>query len=511
MFRLHAVFLAVALAGQTAYAQAPAAGKGDIDDDIRRLLRKLAPVPLPHGESVSSVIFSRDGRSVVTVSNSAAKVHVWDSATGELLRQWQLPESQVKRSALAVDGKLLATTDSAGRVTLWDVPGGKRLRALKGSLGTGVALSPDGKSVVAGTPEGELGVWDAATGRFRASLPKSSWSLGTTVAISQDGRRIAAGRMDGTIGVWDAATGKAVRSLPGDGFNLHLLAFTPSGNGLASAGRSGLVRLWDVATGKERRQIQMPGGHDLNCGFFTPDGRALLTGGADGTVRLWEAASGRERHRFPAQRGSVAAAALAVDAHSVAIVGANNMTLVREVGARAASEQVLGLAPAPKDLEEAWADLAAPDAAKAYRAVAALAGRRGEAVAYLKQRLQPAVAAAPAEVAKLVRELDSKVYATREKAMRELVRLHADAESALKASLQDLPLEARRRALQLLDRIRRQDVPPERLRPLLAVEALESIGTAEARQVLQAVAGGAAGDPLTEEARAALARLRKGE
>jgi hypothetical protein len=63
----------------------------------------------------------------------------------------------------------------------------------------------------------------------------------------------------------------------------------------------------------------------------------------------------------------------------------------------------------------------------------------------------------------------------------------------------------------VLDRTRltNQVDTPEELRDLRAVQALEYMGTPEARQVLSSVAQGAAGCRLTEEAQASLKRLMK--
>jgi hypothetical protein len=47
----------------------------------------------------------------------------------------------------------------------------------------------------------------------------------------------------------------------------------------------------------------------------------------------------------------------------------------------------------------------------------------------------------------------------------------------------------------------------ERLRVLRSLEVLERIGSSEARQVIQILAGGAPGAQLTREAKAALRRL----
>jgi len=110
----------------------------------------------------------------------------------------------------------------------------------------------------------------------------------------------------------------------------------------------------------------------------------------------------------------------------------------------------------------------------------------------------------------LIGDLNSATFAKRQRAMKELLGLHEVAEAALEAVLAgNPPEELRLRVLQLLDRVKRGGAPAERLRPLRAVEVLEMIGTAEARQLLRALARGAARDLLTEQAQAALERLKK--
>jgi hypothetical protein len=67
----------------------------------------------------------------------------------------------------------------------------------------------------------------------------------------------------------------------------------------------------------------------------------------------------------------------------------------------------------------------------------------------------------------------------------------------------------RRRVERLLEQHERGRLAPETLRAVRAVGVLERIATAEARKVLEALAGGAAEARVTAEARAALERLRE--
>src|SRR5262249_14701737 len=136
------------------------------DDDVGRLLRSLAPVPLPHAYPVASMIFSSDGRTVTTLIDSPGQLTVWDAYSGQKLRTWQLPQNVIAKSALSADGKLLALADGIGGTSLWDVASGKRLRVIEGTHGACLGLSPDGKSLAAGLFDGGLGVWDVATGKL---------------------------------------------------------------------------------------------------------------------------------------------------------------------------------------------------------------------------------------------------------------------------------------------------------------------------------------------------------
>ena len=92
-------------------------------------------------------------------------------------------------------------------------------------------------------------------------------------------------------------------------------------------------------------------------------------------------------------------------------------------------------------------------------------------------------------------------------AMRGLEQAAESAQAALEKRLQENPsLEVRRRVEELLERLKRPD-PPERVRAARAVEALEQIGTDDARQVLNALAEGRPSAPLTQDAAAACRRL----
>jgi hypothetical protein len=152
------------------------------------------------------------------------------------------------------------------------------------------------------------------------------------------------------------------------------------------------------------------------------------------------------------------------------------------------------------NLEVAWADLGTDNPVTADRAMRALAARPERAVPFLRRRLEPVPAPDPRRLARLLAELDSEEFAQREEATRELGRLAGGPSP-----------EARRRIDGLLDRLREERLRPsaERRRAVRAVEVLEQVGDAGAREGLAALARGAPEAQLTVEAKTALERLAR--
>lgn len=121
--------------------------------------------------------------------------------------------------------------------------------------------------------------------------------------------------------------------------------------------------------------------------------------------------------------------------------------------------------------------------------------------------MKPAADADKKEVRRLIAQLDSDDFATREKASEQLERLGPIAEFVLRRALEQKPtLEARRRMQLLLEKIDRQPVAGESLRLLRTLQVLENTGM-EGRRLLHELASGAEQAWLTRRAKAALSRL----
>jgi RNA polymerase sigma factor (sigma-70 family) len=160
----------------------------------------------------------------------------------------------------------------------------------------------------------------------------------------------------------------------------------------------------------------------------------------------------------------------------------------------------------PADRDVAWAGLAAKDRARGRWAVWTLAACPSQALPLVQANVRPATERLDrATLARLVADLDSDRFETRERATAELTRQRDLAGPALRRALADgLPPEARRRVEAVLKKLEEDGPTPDRQRALRAVEVLEEIGSPEARTLLRELARGAAEDPLTRRARECL-------
>src|SRR5262249_32705397 len=111
-------------------------------------IARMGTVRFQHGRLVSSVAFSRDGKTLLSGSYDGT-VRLWDRDTGKELRRFAglLPYGVV-RLAFSRDGKTAAALAGDSRIRFWEVATGKQLGWIEG--GFSFAFASDGKTVATG-------------------------------------------------------------------------------------------------------------------------------------------------------------------------------------------------------------------------------------------------------------------------------------------------------------------------------------------------------------------------
>lgn len=268
--------------------------------------RERASLKGPFGEDCH-LAFSPDGRTLAVGQTHAVTLH--DPQTGRVRSELTGVNAYGPCGlAYTADGRRLATSTVLGDLALWDLEPQRVIRVMKSgtrSVG-GVAVSPDGKWVASATA-GPITCIPISYGLF--------------------GRGVACGRDGGRVRLFDAATGK-LRATLKHNRNAYSAAFSPDGKVLASGGGDA-AKLWDLTTNKVRTAIKVGDELEVDCVAFSPDGATLAVGvgsrafdGTYGEVRLWDMGLGRVRAVLRGEPGKVRSLAFAPDGGSL-VTGSN--------------------------------------------------------------------------------------------------------------------------------------------------------------------------------------------
>ncbi|AMV23742.1 ECF RNA polymerase sigma factor SigM [Gemmata sp. SH-PL17] len=440
-----------------------------VDRQSGKLLQDKAHGPQPPFGDIRS----EDGQMRVEFDIPKSKprlplaILVKEVATDRVVARLEGVSNYPWHTTFADRDRLLVTVTQDHVLTVWDIAAGKALwsEACPGAFGykgMGVPYFDAVNrrlAICSLTQNGTaIDVWELRRHNRVARVEVPGRPLIEGIAFSADGAFVAGGPEDVTC--WRVSDGRAMHTLKGH---------TPkeSSNDLSG----------------------------ISC-EFSADGRKLLTVDGAGTIRVWEFATGQVIRTFSGHKGPTVAH-FAPDAR--AIVGASYEAPVFVW-------DVYGLgAPTSFNADRVWTDLADASPATAFRAVRELCASPKEAIALLKQKLEPE-SIDPKAIVGWVKDLSSEQFADRERATAELEKRGESIAQLLREALgATTDAEARQRLTTILGRIERPSSAALRLRR--AMDALEHLGTPEAKTHLEALSRGTPGGSRTIQANEALSRI----
>ena len=236
--------------------------------------------------SESSGAFSPKN-SLLATGNTEGIISLWDMRKGCLLRSFHGPKGcRVNSCAFDTTGSTLATGFADGWLRFWNIENGRMIRAWKANQYwvTSVAYQPQGKLIATGGSDGSVKLWDLRTGKMKRDIGfgEQTWAL----AFSPKGNKIAIGTINDadTAAIWDFKRDQ-LTMLPLVA-NAYSIAFDHTGSIVATGDDKACVTLWNAKTGCKLSELL--GHHGIvNALAFNPVNDILASGGTDTVVKLW--------------------------------------------------------------------------------------------------------------------------------------------------------------------------------------------------------------------------------
>jgi WD40 repeat protein len=330
-------FPSLLLFAGTAAGDPPAAPADPLPPAARA---RLGTTRLWHGPSVTGLVFTPDGKSILS-SAAEPVIRLWDATTGKEVRTFVGHEGKVHSIALRPDGIVLASAGEDKTVRLWNVATGRELRKWEQPKPcVCLRFSPDGKTLGLAR-EGEaqmlLTLWDPEAGKeirhFTFPMAqdrqqgvvfggggvqenKLHEEFDTSLEFAPDGRHLIFRKAENIY--WcDASTGKKIRRYDVPETTSCAPRVAPGGQYLAAGGDGGVVYRWETDSIEDLPTFnETPG--PVYALAFAPGGRLLAAAGKDGIVCLIDLTDAGNHIRLDVVGKTVVALAFSPDAKTLA-------------------------------------------------------------------------------------------------------------------------------------------------------------------------------------------------
>lgn len=250
---------------------------------------KLLTVAHEGPSSVNALAITPDG-ACFAAAVADGTIRLGKLPGGEATLQLETPKG-FKALAISPDLTLIAGAGLGGSVHLWKMSGHPLPAiALDDDTIHDLTFTPDSQTLISGGRSKQLRVWNLKQAALQAKAPGHDMSI-NAVAISPDGKVIVAGGNDGHLSFRLLSDMNRIHIVEGHNKAIvHDLAIDAKGTMVASCGSDSTIRLWSLADRQLIDTLDCP--YSVTSLAFSPDNRLLAAGDANGVITLWDLSSG---------------------------------------------------------------------------------------------------------------------------------------------------------------------------------------------------------------------------
>jgi WD40 repeat protein len=246
--------------------------------------------PFDQADKPDGALISLDGAAVLTYSN-VGLVRIWNRSDTSSARIAHI--DHVSRLASTADGQLTLAWDDSGTGVVID---SRNLREQQSPFShtdniTAACISPSGQYVAVSGLDGEIIVWNRATGQ---SVTHSSHARAqvTAIAYAPDDRIFAVADSGGDLHVRRADNGELLTSIRVIDAAIAI-AFNARGDLLLALGKR-VARLVQFAPNGVSEIGALTFGADIVGAQFSPDGNVVAIHGLANRILLWNSTGGMQ-------------------------------------------------------------------------------------------------------------------------------------------------------------------------------------------------------------------------